>query len=1278
MSQRTGDEVMKLMTARQSGQRGFYLIAAVLVLMVVLTPGRARAADLNVDTTLGNSPYLIPPNPSSFTNENVGTVAGGTIDQSGVTNTVANELTLGVPAGVTGVYNLSGGALSVGTGATQGEIIGNSGSGTFTQTAGSNTMSDFLIVGNFPGATGTYALSGGSLSVGNDADVGFEGSGTFTQSGGSETVGMVLTVGVSSSGTYTQTGGTNMVGSLYMGDFLSTASGSYSLSAGSLSASNQEIIGGEGSATFTQSGGTNSVNLLVLGSGATSSGNYSLGPGGSLTVTGALGQEIIGDLGSGAFTQTGGTNAVTNQFYLGDGIGGSGTYNQSAGSLSAGGGEYIGEIASGAFTQSGGTNTVSNSLTLGDQTGSSGTYNQSGGSLSAGFEVIGESGNGAFTQSGGTNSVTNGLILGGAVGASGTYTLSNTGSLSAFGGIEYIGYFGSGAFTQSGGTNTVPFGILYLGTAASASGTYNLSGGSLSVGQEIIGNNGSGAFTQSGGTNSATTLTLADQTGSSGTYALSLTGSLSVGGGEFIGESGSGVFTQSGGTNMVGGDFFLGDQTSGNGIYNLNGGSLTVLGNETIGNNGIGVFNQSGGTNNAPGVLSLGSSAGASGTYNLSGGSLAGGLELVGDSGTGAFNQSGGTNSLAFNLNLANSTLGSRGTYNQSGGLLTAAGETVGFAGTGIFNQSGGTNTMTFGFAVGNNTGASGTYNLSGGSLSVGTDELIGALSGGSGTFFQTGGTNAAAGNLLVGAFAGKGTYALLGGNASVGGNYTQGANGTFEPGISSPVNFEKLMVTGNASLNGTVSPMLQGGYIPAINTLFHGVITTGAGVTGAFSSVTNPINAILFWQPVYTATTFDLLVKGNFAGAGLNLTHNQANVGNMLNGVQGSATGDLANVLNTIANLPSNGAIANAYQQISPDKAAALSTLAFAGANLQKSTLSRRITDLRFGPEDTGLTAGGLGASLLNYAQGGGLMVASSASSLAGLLTGQNNPNALEKPWGVYFDPGLILGGQGSSVDQTGFDFTMAGFTAGADYRVWQDLLVGLNTGYTYTSAGFRGSGGYVQGNTWPINAYAAYLPKPFYAYGSLGYALNLFNLQRDFNFGTLSRAASSSSTGNQLNGYGEMGYDLRLNPVVLTPALNLSYSKLWLNGFTESGAGALDLTVGPQNAQSLQTGVGGKIAVPMQRNSVTVTPQAYAFYQHEYSDSSRIIDARLSQGGGAFNYLTDDFNGAPHRNFAVLGADVTIATKNNLKVQLDYNAEVGRGNYTAHYVSAGLRWQF
>ncbi|MGA7579637.1 MAG: autotransporter domain-containing protein [Desulfobaccales bacterium] len=94
----------------------------------------------------------------------------------------------------------------------------------------------------------------------------------------------------------------------------------------------------------------------------------------------------------------------------------------------------------------------------------------------------------------------------------------------------------------------------------------------------------------------------------------------------------------------------------------------------------------------------------------------------------------------------------------------------------------------------------------------------------------------------------------------------------------------------------------------------------------------------------------------------------------------------------------------------------------------------------------------------------------------------------------------------------------------------------------------------------------------------------------------------------------------------------------------------------------------------MPIQRDWVTVPPQIYGFYQHEYCDGSRTLDAHLSGAGNGFDFVTD----AAHRNFAVLGADVTSAAKNNLKVQLDYNAEVGRGNYTAHYVSAGLRWQF
>jgi outer membrane autotransporter protein len=42
------------------------------------------------------------------------------------------------------------------------------------------------------------------------------------------------------------------------------------------------------------------------------------------------------------------------------------------------------------------------------------------------------------------------------------------------------------------------------------------------------------------------------------------------------------------------------------------------------------------------------------------------------------------------------------------------------------------------------------------------------------------------------------------------------------------------------------------------------------------------------------------------------------------------------------------------------------------------------------------------------------------------------------------------------------------------------------------------------------------------------------------------------------------------------------------------------------------------------------------------------------------------------------VLGASVTLMTRKNFSLHLDYNTEVGRKNYTAHFVNAGLRYEF
>jgi outer membrane autotransporter protein len=521
-------------------------------------------------------------------------------------------------------------------------------------------------------------------------------------------------------------------------------------------------------------------------------------------------------------------------------------------------------------------------------------------------------------------------------------------------------------------------------------------------------------------------------------------------------------------------------------------------------------------------------------------------------------------------------------------------------------------------------------------------------------------------------------------GTLKVAGSYTQTSSGILRAEIASPRDYDKIDITaapgppvipGTASLNGTLTPVLLNGYRPPAYTRFPDIIKTSDGLTGAFSAVTQPVGPTLLWQPYYDAASFGLTVQRDYANPWLGLNANQQQVGLMLNSVAGATTGDLGAVLATLDSLPANADVQYAYKQLSPEKAGALANLGFGAAAFQRRNLATRTTNLRFVQGESGgssgTTSGGLGC---NYSKLDGLMLAYNGAALSNLFSARKEVAAPESRWGLFMDGGAAFGNQKTSGNQTGYNFTLGGFTAGADYRVRDNLLVGLATGYSNTSSDFYGSGGKVNANTIPFNAYAAYFPGSLYAYGSLGYALNLYDLKRGIDFGGLARSASSSTTGNQFNLYGETGYDLKLSGLILTPSANLAYSHLWVGSLNEQGADSLNLKVGAQDAASLQTGLGGRVTAPFKVGSVKVAPQGYAFYQHEFANGSRGLNASLSQGSSTFNFQTD----AAKRNFAVVGANITLGIKKNLYAQVNYNAEVGRGNYTAQNITAGLRLEF
>ncbi len=1130
------------------------------------------------------------------------------------------------------------------------ENVGYSGIGTFNQNGGSNSATN-LNLGYNTGASGTYNLSGGSLGSTTQI-LGVAGDGKINQTGFATNNASYLYVGhgLGCTGTYNLSGGSNIVSILAIG-YNPGSTGTYNQTFGSLF-SGHEYLGWGGTGVFNHSGGNNllSGNLYLGYLSIGNTGTYNLS-GGMLSSM----NEYVGTTGTGIFNQSGGTHYVNDSLNLGFNTGSRGTYNLSAGFLDVSSNEYIGNSGTGTFTQTGGNHSVGTAIYIGYSNGF-GTYNLSGGSLYAPSEHIGYYGTGIFNQTGGTNSVGAQLRLGYENGGYGYYTLQK-GILSAP--DEYIGNKGTGIFNQEGGINSFR-NKLYIGYESGSSGTYNLNSGQLTTDQpvaqtmEFIGYRGTGTFNQSSGNHVSRYVYLGYEPTGSGLYNLS-NGSMSTFQ-IYIGNNGNGIFNHYSGV-LFGGDLFLGYESSGNGTYNLSGGCLSYS-EETIGLLGTGTFNQSGGSNISSNIF-LGYGSRSTGTYNLSGGTLLATQEYIGNNGTGIFNQSGGTNSVT-SLGIGSSEVGI-GLYNMSGGTLQADSITII---NGAFNQTDGA------------VDVAGIIDNQGSIFLGGTIKASQLINESSGLLYGAG--------TLTGSFLNKGTcMPSPTGAMSISGSYTQTASGILISGIGSSTDYGRLNISGAANLGGTFQPVLIGGYIPDGNRTFS-IITASGGVYGTFDPITDlRITPTLFWEPLYKASSFDLKVVRSYTNSDLGLSPNLMSLGSALNSVGSTSTGgllaapesfsatqnsDLNTVLNAIDHLPTAATVPDAFQQISAEKVNALPTLAFASANVQKQALARRITDLRFDK-----AGGGALSALPNYLEigAGSPQLSCEAMDMDAVFKGARGHGTHT---GIYLEPAGIFGSRSSSADQTGFDYTIAGFTIGADYRVMDDLLVGLASGYSHTDADFHGSGGNVSANTWPLTLYGAYLPEPFYVYASAGYALNAFDLRRDLIFGGIVRRAKSSPDGDVFNAYTEAGYDIKLSGAVISPMASLAYSKLWVGSFAESGADSLNLRISPGDADSLQTGVGARIALPFQMSSYSLIPQVYGTWQHDFSDTDSPIDARLSLGGPTFTFVPSGMA----KDFAVLGADITLATCNNLKFRIDYNAEVARANSAAHYISGGMRWEF
>jgi outer membrane autotransporter protein len=129
--------------------------------------------------------------------------------------------------------------------------------------------------------------------------------------------------------------------------------------------------------------------------------------------------------------------------------------------------------------------------------------------------------------------------------------------------------------------------------------------------------------------------------------------------------------------------------------------------------------------------------------------------------------------------------------------------------------------------------------------------------------------------------------------------------------------------------------------------------------------------------------------------------------------------------------------------------------------------------------------------------------------------------------------------------------------------------------------------------------------------------------------------------------------------------PSIQLAYRQQWVDGFTETGAGGLNLIVAQSQSRSLQSRLGARLSYAIAASpAFNLTPWAGISVSHEFI-------------GGA-NGATQNFSGlpAPNSDFIVQGSDRHAdATELRLGVDAVIGSGFGVSAGYAHTMSAGAR---
>jgi subtilase-type serine protease len=283
-------------------------------------------------------------------------------------------------------------------------------------------------------------------------------------------------------------------------------------------------------------------------------------------------------------------------------------------------------------------------------------------------------------------------------------------------------------------------------------------------------------------------------------------------------------------------------------------------------------------------------------------------------------------------------------------------------------------------------------------------------------------------------------------------------------------------------------------------------------------------------------------------------------------------------------------------------------------------------------------------------------------------------NADAAGSLWGQALGGGGRVNSDGNGAGST---YRSGGFLAGADYALTPNWLVGVAGGYQRANwdASTNGSAPASGKVETPMGAvYARYTSGPWMIAATGSYADNKFSTSRNVTIGTSTSTASSTHHGGEWGAGLQAELALAAGSWEVRPLAGLRYARLKEEAYTESGAGAANLSVDARVSSNttLSAGVKG-----VRRFGGTGNEGAFelrVIASHLYGDNDAPVSARLAGQSGSFTS-----NGTPlKRDALTVGAGLSKRIGKQLSGYADVSIEERGSGQTAYALSAGLRYSW